>query len=203
MNPNPKSNKDAADRPEDWEITPAAAFATLFHKGMVRFAEVQKSAFDMFAGQSADLHNAWKHTHKLPAATPAMFFMDWAAEGVEKLVDAQKSLLDLAVGQSTLAVNGAKERTDSASRFAATLNDMIQQSTDRLVAAEKVVLDFAARQNAALTDRCKRQFGFAEATLAAAAADSVRRGVDAVLETQKELLDIAAKPLKAATAVGD
>ena len=205
MNPNQKSTKDAVpdppftDRSEGREAPPATAFANLFHKGLTKLAEVQKSVLDIFAQQSADAHNAWKQAYRQPSATPALLFMEWAVRGVEKSVDAQKNLLDLSVQQSALVTNATKERADSASKFATNLTDMVQQSTDRMVAAEKVVVDFAAQQNAAVTDLFRRQFGFPESTPTAMAADSIRRGVDFVLETQKELLDLASKPFKAAT----
>jgi len=89
---------------------------------------------------------------------------------------------------------------DSAAKAGASINTMVHQSTDKLVAAEKMVLDFAAEQNALMIDRIKRQFGMEDTTPAAAVAESIRKGTDAVVETQKEMIDLAAKPIKAAAA---
>lgn len=59
------------------------------------------------------------------------------------------------------------------------------------------MLEFAAQQNKAIGETVQKQAGVS-GTPAAAVADSVQKGVDALIETQKELLEIAAKPLKEA-----
>lgn len=203
MNANPKSTEAPpgrpAAKPEGREMPPAIVFANLFHKGMVRFAEVQKTALDQFVQHNADCRDSWKQAYKEPAA-PATGWLDMAVEGIERFVEAQKCLVDLAVEQSALVTDVSKERLDSAAKAGASINTMVHQSTDKLVAAEKTVLNFAAEQNALMIDRIKRQFGMEDATPAAAVAESIRKGMEAVVETQKEMIDLAAKPIKAAAA---
>ena len=73
---------------------------------------------------------------------------------------------------------------------------MIQQSVDRTVVAQKSVMDFAANQSKAVSETLKQQPGVA-GTPVETVTDSVQRGVDTVLSTQKEILDVASKTLKA------
>jgi hypothetical protein len=61
---------------------------------------------------------------------------------------------------------------------------------ERAAAVQKKVLDQTATQTKLVLDTVKQQFGFA-GWPAGAAVDSIHRGVDAVIEAQKDLLDIA------------
>jgi hypothetical protein len=203
MNANPKSTEappghPAAAKPEGQETPPAIAFANLFHKGMVRFAEIEKNALDQLVQHNADVQSAWKQVYKEPSA-PVTAFMDMAVEGIERFVEAQKSLVDLAVEQSALVVNVTNERVEGSAKTSASIGEMVTHSTGKLIAAEKVVLDFAAQQNTLMMERIKRQFGLTGSSPAAAAAESIRKGVDVVVEAQKEMIDLATKPIKAAT----
>jgi len=202
MNANAKSSANAKSVAP--VTNPAIGFANLFHEGMVRFAEIQKTALDQIARLNADFQNAWKQTDKAPSAQ-AMAFMDLAGQGIEKIVDAQKSLVDLTVEQSALVLDLSKEGIEEAAKRGGGIAEIVRQSTDKLIAAEKIVLNFAAGQNALVIGRIKRQFGMADGTGATLAADSIRRGMDVVIDTQKEdtqkeMVESAAKPIKAATA---
>jgi len=166
---------------------------------MVRFAEIQKSALDQVVQHNADLKNTWTQAYKAPSA-PVTVLLDMAVQGIERIAMAQKSLVDLAVEQSAMVMDFSKEGADRAVKGGTSITEMVNQSTDKLIAAEKKVLDFAAEQNALMTDRIKRQFGLKDETPAAVAADSFRKGVDMVIETQKEMIDLGAKPIKAAAA---
>jgi hypothetical protein len=61
------------------------------------------------------------------------------------------------------------------------------------VATQKKALDNSVAQSKAAFETAKKQFGLT-GTPVEAAAESFQRGVDSLIETQKELLDIAAKP---------
>ena len=69
----------------------------------------------------------------------------------------------------------------------------MQQTVEQSVEAQKKALDYSVAQTKAAFQTAKKQFGLT-GTPAEAAADSFQRGVDSMIETQKELLDIAAKP---------
>src|SRR6476659_5579343 len=109
MNNNPKSTKDAPpeparDAPPTSETAPFTAFATLFHQGVERFAELQKHTLDLVASQTNDAIGAWKQAVPMPTSTPGAMMLDLAGQGVEKVVQARKSLIDLVVQQSARGV---------------------------------------------------------------------------------------------------
>jgi hypothetical protein len=56
------------------------------------------------------------------------------------------------------------------------------------VAAQKTALEYTARQTKAAFETAKQQLGYA-GTPAGAAVDSMQRGMEVVVEAQKELLD--------------
>ena len=199
MNPNPKSTEAPPEppgtpKPEGRETPPAVAFATLFHKGVVRFAEMEKNALDHLVQHNTDFQNTWTQIYKAPSA-PAMDLLDLAVQGIEKFAAVQKRLMDLAVEQSAMVMNISKEGIDGTAKDTS-LADIVHQSTDRLIDAEKTVLDFAADQNTLVTSRMKKM-GLTDSPPAKMAAETFRRGMDAVIETQKEMIDMAAKPVKA------
>ncbi|HUH61537.1 MAG TPA: hypothetical protein VLZ50_01015, partial [Terracidiphilus sp.] len=103
---------------------------------------------------------------------------------------------DLVVEQTRAMANLTKERTSSVSKATQGAVAAVQQTMERSVAAQKKALDFSAAQSKATVDTAKQQFGLV-GTPAETLADSLQHGVDTFVETQKELLDIAAKPFQA------
>jgi hypothetical protein len=80
-------------------------------------------------------------------------------------------------------------KADIASAFEATL--------DRSLAAQSKVTEYGAKQTKAALEAIKQQPGVA-GTAAETFADSVQRSFDTALGVQKEILNIAVKPLRAA-----
>ncbi len=201
---NPKSTKDAPpeaparDIPPASETAPFTAFATLFHKGVEGLAELQKSKLDLMANQTTDAIAAWKKAFAVPSSAPGTFLLDLADQGMEKMAQAQKGMIDLAVQQSARALDLTKERRDSASKWTNGVAEMVSEAVETTVAVHKICLDFAAEQNKTVATAVKRQAGVAESAPAAAAVDTIQRNVDMAIQTQKELMVAATKPLKAA-----
>jgi hypothetical protein len=179
----------------DLTICPVAC-ATLYHKGLERAVEAGKISLDQAVQQNADLVAAIKKALK-GTSVPGLFILDLAAEAFEGFVSVQKQLLALGLEQSSAMLaalenydqNTAKE--DLASAFQATL--------DRSIAAQNTVTEYAAKQSKAVSETVKQQPGVA-GTAVETIADSVQRSFDTVLGVQKEMLNIAVKPLKAARA---
>jgi hypothetical protein len=67
-----------------------------------------------------------------------------------------------------------------------------QQGVERVVAAQKTVLDHAAAHSKEILETAREKFG-AEGSPVEAATDSIQRGVNAIVEAQKELLDMAVR----------
>jgi len=207
MTTNPKSTKDAApdsparDTPPASEIAQFTAFATLFQKGVERLAEMQKTALDVVANQANDTIGAWKQTAAVTSSAPGAFLLDLAGQGIEKMAQTQKDMIDLVVQQNARVLDMAKERRDYTSKWTTDVAEMVSEAADRTAAAHKILLDFAAEQNKTVAAAVKKQAGTTPVAAATnAAIDTIQRNVDMAIQTQKELMDAAAKPLKAAAA---
>jgi hypothetical protein len=201
---NPKSTKDAPPESPARDTPPAAetpsfsAFAAIFHNGVERLAEMQKLTLDIVANQATDVLGAWKHVFPVPPSMPGATLLEAADQGIERMARTQKGMIDLLVQQSAQALEMSKERSDSASKWTSGAAALLSDAADRTVAAQKILLDFAAEQNKVVAAAMKRQATLAGSTPAAAAVDTVQRNVEVAIETQKELMEAATKPLKAA-----
>jgi hypothetical protein len=202
---NPKSTKDASPEsqgPENAE-TPQfffpMAFATMFHKGFERVADLQKTALDLYAHQAEDAVNTWKKAFQTVApsapSAPVASIADMAGQSVCRLAEMQKGVVDLMVKQSAAGVEAFKQRGAAASKTVGGVATLVNDAVDCSVATQKLTLDFAAQQNKIVMDAIKQQPGV-PGTPVSAAADAIKRGMDAAIENQKQLLDMAAKPLK-------
>ena len=93
-------------------------------------------------------------------------------------------------------MEAAQEYIQDASKVKAGIPNLIQQSVDRTVTAQKSVLEFAAKQTKAVSDTVKQQPGVA-GTPVETVTDSVQHGVNTLHASQNEILDSATKNVKA------
>ena len=204
MTSNPKSTKDAPpdstarDAPPSPETAPFTTFAAIFHKGVERLAEIQKQTLDVVSNQTTEMIGALKQSFPAPSSMPGTSLLDVVDQGFERMAQTQKGMLDLMVQQSAHALEMTKERRDSTSRWTTGVTDLLSEAADRTVAAQKILLDFAAEQNKVVASALKGQASAVGSTPAAAAVDTLQRNVDVAIQTQRELMDAATKPLKAA-----
>jgi hypothetical protein len=99
----------------------------------------------------------------------------------------------LILGQNRALADLAKERAASVAEAFENAPALVKQTVEQSIAAQKKALDYSAAQTKAAFNSAKENFGIA-GTPAEAVAQSVQRGVDSLIESQKELLDLAAKP---------
>jgi hypothetical protein len=83
-----------------------------------------------------------------------------------------------------------RDNVTTVSKATENMTGMVQKSVERAAAMQKKSLDQTAAHTKLVLDTVKQQFGFA-GWPAGTAVDSFHRGVDAVIEAQKDLLDIA------------
>jgi hypothetical protein len=178
----------AAGEKPDFVETAVQVYTT----GVERLAEAQKKAIDLAIEHNADMMKTWK---KQTAAIPGLFMLDLAATAFDRFAETQKGMIDLMVEQTHTVAGVTKERKVKAGKVVEDSVARAQEAINQSVAAQKTVLDFSTRQTKAAFETAKKQFGYAE-TPAAAAADSVQRGFEVVVDAQKELLDVFKEPLK-------
>jgi hypothetical protein len=175
--------KDKPDWPE--------SVANLFAAGVGRLAEVQKKSIDIAAQQNTELMDLWKKAvQKIPGA-PGLFLLELGRSGFDRYVEIHKAAIDLEVEQSKAFAELLKERTTTAGKVNEGMNEFTKKSVERVIAMQKKALDQSAAQAKAVVEKSSRQFG--EDSPVEAAAESVQRGVEAIVDAQKELLDMAVR----------
>lgn len=184
MRPTPKSTKTA-------EKDVSESLLPLYTKSVERLAELQKKTLEITAEQNTEWMTAWKKAARLTPENPAMFMFELAGQMFGRFLDTQKSVIDMAVEQTHSAAGVAKDRGKSMGKTAEGVTGLFQQAMEQSIAAQKKALDFFAEQQKMAYETAKRQFRFAGNP----AAEAFQSGLDALIETQKTMLDMASKPL--------
>lgn len=164
--------------------------SALYTAGIDRVAEIQKRTIDLAVAQNAELTETWKKiVQKIPGA-PGLFMLDLAKSAFESYADTKKGAIDMMVEHGHSLAGMAKDNVTAVSKASENMVGVVQKSVERAAAIQKKSLDQTAAHTKVVLDTIKQQSGFAGSP-AVAAVDSFHRGVDAVIEAQKQLLDIA------------
>jgi hypothetical protein len=185
-----KSTKTANGSAKKNEVV--EAFIPLYTKNVERLAELQKKSLDIAAEQNAELIDACKKAFNYIPETPGLFLFDLVGQTFERFVETQKGAIDLAVEQSHVVAGLAKERGGSATKVAEGVTALFKQSVEHSVAAQKKALDYYSDLHKTACDTAKKQFRIPDNP----AADAFQSGIDALIQTQKTMLDIVSKPFK-------
>jgi len=170
-------------------------FLPLYKKNVERVAELHKKALEVAVDQTAELMEAWKKVFDVVPNTPGLFLFDLFGQTFDRFVETEKGMIDLAIEQSEALFNIAKDRGMSAEKIVDSATTIFQQTVDHSVALHKKTLDHFAEQQKKAYESAKKQFRFMTP-----GAEAFETGIDALIETQKVMLDIASKPLKHAAA---
>jgi hypothetical protein len=185
-----KEAKGPVTAAEGIKVDVIESMTELYMNGIERLAEVQKKGLEIAVKHNAEVASAWK---KFTLPVPGVLMLDLATTAFERFAETQKGALDLMVEQTHTFAKLVKERkvktTDTMEEGKARAKEAIEHS----VAAQKTALDYTAKQAKAAFATAKQQLGYA-GTPVETAADSLERGMDIVVETQKELLDLVAEP---------
>lgn len=164
--------------------------AELYTREVDRLAEAQKKALDSAIEHNAEIVNAWK---RQASAIPGLFMFDLATVSFDRFAETQKGAIDLLVEQFHGLAGLVKERKGKATEAIKETVTRAQEAIDHIVAAQKAALDFSAKETKTALKTATKQLGYA-GTPAAAAADSVERGIGVIVEAQKDLLDAMKTP---------
>jgi len=171
----------------DWGESMGKLVAT----GIGRIAEVEKKSLDFAVQQNGELLDLWKKTLQVLPGMPGLFMLELEGSGFERFVEIEKSAIDLMVEQSKAFTDLVKDRGVTTTGTGEEMDAFAKKSLERVIAVQKKALDHSAAQTKAAVEASTRQFG--EGTPMGAAAESIRRGVDAIVDAQKELLDLAVR----------
>jgi len=189
-----KTKEKAAPASETVEVL--ENFVPLYVKGIEVIAELQKKTLQIAAQQNAEWAGASKKAlvRFIPASQVNPVF-DLAAQAFDTILEGQKGAIDMVLEQNETVVGFAKDGVESVSKLTNGLTTLFQKSVEYSVAMQKKALEFAAEQNKAVYDAASKQFG-----LSGSPVETFQRSLDALMETQKKVLDIASKPLKTTAA---
>jgi hypothetical protein len=194
MSTSKKSTKSAAEAAKKNDA--AEAFIPLYTKNVERLAELQKKSLDIAAEQNGEFVDACKKAFSYIPEAPGSFLFELAGQSFNRFVETQKGAIDLVVEQSHVVAGLAQERANLAGKVAEGVTGLFKQSVEYSVATQKKALDYYAEQHKTACETAKKQFRIPNNP----AADAFQNGVDALIQTQKTMLDIVSKPFKAVVA---
>ena len=190
MSPAAKTNRE----PVIQDMSAASALrdesAALFLRGMERIAEVQKQFVDTAVQHNKEvLEMVKKGAAKVPGA-PKMPMLEIAQGALNRYADIQKTAVDFLIEQNRIWTDAFNDRTGAVKTSGDSATRAMKQAMESSFAVQKRALEHTATQTKAVVDAARNQFGFSGAQ-ADAMTDTFRRGVDTIVEAQKELLNMA------------
>jgi hypothetical protein len=203
MNAKTQSTTDAArERPPEKTAIPetASALTMLMHRNLERLANLQKATLDTLGHQTADVTQTMRKSVKADGVGAFAALFDFAETGMQEWIGTQKSILDLMVDQSAHTAHVTAERTGYASQSINKLSELVQQSFERTTAAQKTILDFAAKQNDAVAQAFGRPAAGPVGAPMAEMAQSMHQGLATLIDKQKEFVEATGKMVREAAA---
>jgi len=189
MSPTPRIIREAVGENTADTVEIQDNYAAIFLRGVERIAEFQKHAIDFAVQQNTELVDIWKKaTEKVPGG-PRLPMLDLASGAVSRYADTQKAAIDFVVEQSHVWTDAFKDRASTLKKSNDSTVNVAKQTMERSFAVHKKALEHTAAQTKAMVDAAKHQFGFT-GTQADAMTDTFQKGVDTIVEAQKELLDL-------------
>ncbi|MGZ6316361.1 MAG: hypothetical protein ACXWNQ_03805 [Anaerolineales bacterium] len=183
-----KETKEPVTAAEGTKVDVIESLMDLYMNGVERLAEVQKRGLEIAVKQNAEVASAWK---KFTLPIPGVLMLDLGTTAFERFAETEKGAIDLMVEQSRTFSKLVKDRKVKAADTLEEGKKRAKEAVEHSIAAQKTALDYTAKQTKAVFETAKQQLGYA-GTPMETAADSMERGMDIVLDAQKELLDLVA-----------
>jgi hypothetical protein len=161
----------------------------LILRGMERIAELQKLCIDTAAQHSTDAVAVMKKAAEKVPGMPRLPLLEVADNAMSRYADTQKAAIDFLVEQSRIWTDMLKDRSGSVKKSTDSTTNVAKQTLERSFAVQKKALEHTAANTKAVVDATRRQFGLT-GTQADNLTDTFQRGVDTVVDAQKELLDL-------------
>jgi hypothetical protein len=158
-------------------------------RGMERIAEIQKLCIDTAVQHSTDTVAAMKKAAEKVPGMPRLLLLEVADSAMSRYADTQKAAIDFLVEQSRIWTDMLKDRSSSVKKSTDSTTNVAKQTLERSFAVQKKALEHTAANTKAVVDATRRQFGLT-GTQADTLTDTFQRGVDTVVDAQKELLDL-------------
>jgi len=181
--------REPAAVPEREKVDWTKFITNLFTTGVGRIAEVQKKSIDIATQQNAEVLEVYDKAIEKVSGGPGLFMLELQGSGFERFAEIQKATIDLFVDQSTAFADLVKDRIATATKVNEEVDTFAKKSMERVIAMQKKALDQSGVQAKAVMESSSKQFAAGNAM--GTVAETMRRGVDAIVDAQKELLNIA------------
>ena len=189
MSPSGRTNRESVIDEAAERVDFRNELSALYLRGLERMAEVQKQFIDLAVQQNKETGELLKKSaSKLPGA-PRIPMLELAYSAVSRYADVQKHAVDFIVDQNRIWIDAMKDRTAAARKTGESATQAVKQAMESSFAVQKKALEHTAAHTKAVVDAARNQMGFS-GTQADAMTDTFRRGVDTIVEAQKELLNI-------------
>ena len=163
--------------------------AGLFLRGVERIAEAQKQFVDLAVQHNKEMMGVVKKAAaKIPGA-PQVPMLDLAHDAVNRYADIQKSAVDFIVEQNRIWMDVWMDRTGTVKKSGEAATNAVKQAMESSFSVHKKALEHTAAQTKAVMDAARDQFGM-PGNQADAMTDTFRRGMDTIVEAQKELINL-------------
>lgn len=163
--------------------------AGLFLRGVERIAEAQKKFVDLAVQHNKEMMGVVKKAAaKIPGA-PQVPMLDLAHDAVNRYADIQKSAVDFIVEQNRIWMDVWMDRTGTVKKSGEAATNAVKQAMESSFSVHKKALEHTAAQTKAVMDAARDQFGM-PGNQADAMTDTFRRGMDTIVEAQKELINL-------------
>lgn len=193
---NPKKTHNETAQPLRTEAIGATeTLATLYTDAVERLAEAQKKSIDLIKQQGVESAKTASRATRSFVGDQELFPVDLSLQFFERVADAEKVAIDLFVQQTRVFSGMATDRTAMMIKSAETAMGLAQQAVERVVEFQKKPCEYTSEQARDAFARTKQALETPD-TSGEATARSFKRGMDVLVETQKELLDIAIKPFQ-------
>ncbi len=179
--------------------SPVRTLADLSQTAVERFVDLEKAVLALVTKQNAAVLDMTGAMITGPAAAPLNAALDVCRVGIGVMADAERGILDVAARQSATWINAVAGYADEAGKsYRSLAGDAIDDAPDRIVAVQRLALDFATKETELAADVLKPAAESAkDRNLGEAAADSVRKNIDLLVSTQRQFVEVASKPPKA------
>jgi hypothetical protein len=163
--------------------------AAFFLYGMERIAEIQKRWIDLATQHTEESVEILKKAADKGSAMPRLPLLEVANGAIKGYADTQKAAIDFVVEQGRVWTDMFKDPATTVKKSTESTSNIAKETIERSFAVQKKALDHAAAQTKAVVDATRRQFGLT-GTQGDVLTDTFQRGVDTVVDAQKELLDL-------------
>jgi hypothetical protein len=152
------------------------SFVTEYAKGVgakiEQLAELRRQALDAAMQQNRDFVTAWQKGTEL------------AVQGYQQSAQIHTDLFAVAVERGRMVSKLAGENVESINKAVAGVTAVLETVAGYATAAQQQAVAFAAVQSTTAYDAAKQQFDAS----GSAAAETFKRGVDTIIETQRAVL---------------